>query len=268
MIVKLPEIDTVAPVIFSTIGLRKTFSDIEVLKGVSLEARRGDVISLIGSSGSGKSTFLRCMNFLEIPSAGEILLDGASIQYQGKGLSVGSSRRQIEAMRRRVAMVFQGFNLWSHMTILENIIEAPVRVHKVKRQDAIATAHALLEKVGLGHKADSYPVSLSGGQQQRAAIARALAVDPEIILFDEPTSALDPELVGEVLKVITDLAKEGRTMIIVTHEMNFARRVSSKVVFLHNGIIEEQGTPQEIFESPKSQRLTEFLSTYSSSAQS
>lgn len=268
MTVKLPELCVAAPVIFCASGLRKSYEKIEVLQGVNLEARRGDVISLIGSSGSGKSTFLRCMNFLETPSAGEVLLDGAAIDYKGTGLAARSSRRQIEAMRRRVAMVFQGFNLWSHMTILENIIEAPIRVHKVKRQDAIALAHTLLEKVGLGQKADSYPAELSGGQQQRAAIARALAVDPEIILFDEPTSALDPELVGEVLKVISELAKEGRTMIIVTHEMNFARCVSSKVVFLHKGLIEEEGTPQEIFENPKSQRLVEFLTSYSSSVPS
>lgn len=258
---------TVEPVILRASEVQKSFGAIKVLDGVTLEARRGEVISLLGSSGSGKSTLLRCINFLETPSAGEISLDGVAINYKGTGLSARASRRQIEAMRRRVAMVFQGFNLWSHLTVIENIIEAPVRVHKVKRDVAISQAHLLLEKVGLQNKANSFPAELSGGQQQRAAIARALAVNPEVILFDEPTSALDPELVGEVLKVISDLAKEGRTMVIVTHEMNFARMVSDKIVFLHQGKIEEEGTPQQIFENPKSPRVTEFLSSYSSSAQ-
>jgi ABC-type histidine transport system ATPase subunit len=255
-----------APVVLHASGIRKSFGEIEVLQGLSLEARRGDVISLIGSSGSGKSTFLRCMNFLESPSAGDVLLDGVAIAYGGTGLAARASLRQIESLRRRVAMVFQGFNLWSHMTILENIIEAPIRVHKVKRAEAIEQAHALLAKVGLAQKASSYPAQLSGGQQQRAAIARALAVNPEVILFDEPTSALDPELVGEVLKVITELAQEGRTMIIVTHEMNFARNVSNKVVFLHQGMIEEEGTPDQVFGAPKSKRLADFLKSYTASA--
>lgn len=255
-----------APVVLSASGIRKSFGQLEVLKGVSLEARRGDVISLIGSSGSGKSTFLRCMNFLESPTDGAICLDGAAVEYGGTGLKARASLRQIEALRRRVAMVFQGFNLWAHMTILENIIEAPIRVHKVNRVDAIAQAHVLLEKVGLAQKAPCYPGQLSGGQQQRAAIARALAVNPEVILLDEPTSALDPELVGEVLKVITSLAQEGRTMVIVTHEMNFARSVSNKVVFLHQGKIEEEGTPQQMFETPKSPRLADFLKSYTASA--
>lgn len=241
--------------------LHKSFAHQEVLKGVSLAANKGEVISLIGSSGSGKSTFLRCINLLENPNAGEIHVAGEQLALtpNKQGLLVPEQNKQVERIRSRLAMVFQGFNLWSHMTILENVIEAPVHVLGMDKKEAIEKAEGLLQKVGIYHRKDAYPVQLSGGQQQRAAIARALAVDPEVMLFDEPTSALDPELVGEVLKVMRDLAEEGRTMVVVTHEMSFARDVSSQVLFLHQGRIEEQGHPQVLFENPKSDRLKQFL---------
>ncbi|MBI9091549.1 MAG: ATP-binding cassette domain-containing protein [Desulfobacterium sp.] len=233
----------------------------EVLKGISMEAGEGDVIALIGSSGSGKSTFLRCMNLLEIPSAGDIFVGGEQIKLKQnrQGLMVPQDRKQVDRIRTRLAMVFQHFNLWSHMTVLENIIEAPVHVLKRPKQEAKEMAMALLEKVGIAHRADYFPSQLSGGQQQRAAIARALAMEPDVLLFDEPTSALDPELVGEVLRVMQDLVKEGRTMIVATHEMGFAREVSSKVVFLDKGVIEAQGSPDYIFGSPDSERCRQFL---------
>ena len=242
-------------------SLYKKFGQMEVLKGISMEAGEGDVIALIGSSGSGKSTFLRCMNLLEIPSAGEIFVGGEQIKLKQnrQGQMVPQDRKQVDRIRTRLAMVFQHFNLWSHMTVLENIIEAPVHVLKRPKQEAKEMAMALLEKVGIAHRADYFPSQLSGGQQQRAAIARALAMEPDVLLFDEPTSALDPELVGEVLKVMQDLVKEGRTMIIATHEMGFAREVSSKVVFLDQGIIEAQGSPDYIFGSPDSERCRQFL---------
>ena len=241
--------------------LHKRYGDHEVLKGVSLHARSGDVISMIGASGSGKSTMLRCINFLEQPDAGSITLDGQTIEMrQGKGGSRAPHPAQLQNLRTRLAMVFQHFNLWSHMTVLENICMAPRRVLGVSAQEAEARARAYLDKVGLpGRVADQYPAFLSGGQQQRVAIARALAMEPEIILFDEPTSALDPELVGEVLKVIQTLAEEGRTMVMVTHEMGFARQVSSQVLFLHQGKVEEQGGA-EILDQPRSERLQQFLS--------
>lgn len=241
--------------------LRKTFSQNEVLKGISLEAAKGDVISLIGSSGSGKSTFLRCINLLEIPSAGEILVHGEAIEFKTnkRGEREPANMRQVERIRARLSMVFQGFNLWSHMTVLENIIEAPINVLGIPRKEAIEKAESLLSKVGIYERKDYYPGHMSGGQQQRAAIARALAMEPEVLLFDEPTSALDPELVGEVLKVMRGLAEEGRTMIVVTHEMAFARDVSSKVIFLHQGLIEEQGTPDKVFDNPDSERMKQFL---------
>ncbi len=244
-------------------NLYKSFGDVEVLKGVSLTANQGDVISVLGSSGSGKSTLLRCINFLEMPNAGKITVCGEEIKLEQnrKGQSQPKDIKQVERIRAKLSMVFQQFNLWSHMTILENVIEAPVHVLKVPRVKAIEKAKYYLDKVGIKEKLDVYPAQLSGGQQQRAAIARALAMEPEVMLFDEPTSALDPELVGEVLQVIRDLAQEGRTMIVVTHEMGFARDVSSRVIFLHNGKIEEDGKPAIVFKNPESKRFMQFLST-------
>ena len=241
--------------------LYKRFGAVEVLKGVSLTANTGDVISMLGSSGSGKSTFLRCINLLEIPNAGTVTVHGDTIRMRKDRLGnpVPADNKQVEQIRARLAMVFQSFNLWSHMTILENLIEAPVHVLKVPKKDAIDRAEALLQKVGMYERKDYYPAHISGGQQQRAAIARALAMEPEVMLFDEPTSALDPELVGEVLKVMRDLADEGRTMIIVTHEMGFARDVSSEVIFLHQGLVEEQGPPAQVLGNPKSERCRQFL---------
>lgn len=237
--------------------LRKSFGNFEVLKGVSLSAKRGDVVAIIGGSGSGKSTCLRCINFLETPSSGRIIIGGEEIAVRSDGTP--ASRKQIERIRSRLGMVFQAFNLWTHRTLIENIIEVPVHVLGVSRAEARSRAMALLQRVGLSEKADTYPAFLSGGQQQRAAIARALAIEPEVMLFDEPTSALDPELVGEVLNVIRDLAAEGRTMILVTHEMKFAREVADHVVYLYNGQIEEQGPPEQLFGAPKSDRLRQFL---------
>ncbi|HBC3518253.1 TPA: ABC transporter ATP-binding protein [Vibrio parahaemolyticus] len=243
--------------------LHKTFGQNEVLKGISLAAHKGDVISIIGSSGSGKSTFLRCINLLETPTAGEIWVNGELIQMKNNraGESVPANEKQVQRIRSCLAMVFQGFNLWSHLTVLENVIEAPVHVLGVPKAQAIENAELLLKKVGLYERKDYYPGHLSGGQQQRAAIARALAVDPEVMLFDEPTSALDPELVGEVLGVMRDLADEGRTMLVVTHEMAFARDVSNHVMFLHQGLVEEQGAPAKLFTNPDSQRLQQFISS-------
>ena len=240
-------------------GLHKSFGSLEVLKGVDLTAHEGEVVAIIGGSGSGKSTLLRCINFLETPSAGKITIAGEQIAMRADGSP--ANRRQIEAVRTRLGMVFQQFNLWSHMTLLQNVIEVPVHVLGVPRAQAIARAEALLDRVGLAEKAQVYPAYLSGGQQQRAAIARALAIEPRVMLFDEPTSALDPELVGEVLGVIRGLAAEGRTMILVTHEMKFAREVASHVIYLHQGVIAEQGPPSQVFGAPKSERLQQFLSS-------
>ena len=242
-------------------GLRKSFGTFEVLRGVSLRACEGDVVAIIGGSGSGKSTLLRCINFLETPTSGRIVIGGEEIRLRSDGTP--ANRRQIEQARRRLGMVFQQFNLWTHKTILENLTEVPVHVLGVPRAEAVARAMALLTRVGLAEKAGAYPAFLSGGQQQRAAIARALAIDPRAMLFDEPTSALDPELVGEVLNVIRDLAAEGRTMILVTHEMKFAREVASHVIYLHNGLIEEQGPPADLFGAPRSDRLKQFLKSVS-----
>ncbi|MGO2496756.1 ABC transporter ATP-binding protein [Vibrio litoralis] len=243
--------------------LHKTFGHNEVLKGISLSANKGDVISIIGSSGSGKSTFLRCINLLETPTSGEVWVDGELIQMKTnrKNEVSPANDKQVQRIRSRLAMVFQGFNLWSHLTVLENVIEAPVHVLGVPKAQAIENAELLLKKVGLYDRKDYYPGHLSGGQQQRAAIARALAVDPEVMLFDEPTSALDPELVGEVLGVMRDLAEEGRTMLVVTHEMAFARDVSSHVMFLHQGKVEEQGAPEKLFNNPESERFKQFISS-------
>ncbi len=243
-------------------SLHKCYGDNEVLKGVSLKAKTGDVISLIGASGSGKSTFLRCINFLETPDSGAMSLDGKDVKMvtDRHGMHVADPA-ELQRIRTRLAMVFQHFNLWSHMTVLENVIMAPRRVLGISRQEAEERARKYLDKVGLPARvADQYPAFLSGGQQQRVAIARALAMEPEVMLFDEPTSALDPELVGEVLKVIQGLAEEGRTMIMVTHEMSFARKVSNQVMFLHKGLVEEQGHPDEVLGNPQSDRLRQFLS--------
>jgi len=243
--------------------LHKRFGALEVLKGVSLSAANGDVISMIGSSGSGKSTLLRCINLLETPDAGEVRVGGELIRMTpGRHGARPADRRQVDRIRTRLGMVFQSFNLWSHMTVLENLIEAPVHVLGKPRPEAVARAEALLAKVGIADKRDHYPAHLSGGQQQRAAIARALAMEPQVMLFDEPTSALDPELVGEVLRVMRDLAEEGRTMLIVTHEIGFAREVSSRTVFLHQGRIEEEGPPREVFGNPHSERLRQFLAAH------
>lgn len=238
-------------------NLRKSFGALEVLRGVSLIAHAGDVVAIIGGSGSGKSTFLRCVNFLETPTSGRILIDGEEVTLRANGTP--ASRRQIEGIRRRLGMVFQQFNLWTHKTVLDNLIEVPVHVLGHPREVAIDRARHLLDRVGLADKADQFPAFLSGGQQQRAAIARALAIDPRAMLFDEPTSALDPELVGEVLAVIRDLAAEARTMILVTHEMKFAREVASHVIYLHQGRIEEEGPPEALFGAPRSDRLKQFL---------
>ncbi len=240
--------------------IHKRFNDLEVLKGISLETQKGDVVSIIGSSGSGKSTFLRCINLLEIPTSGDIFVHGEQIRFTEKrGERVPADPRQVERIRASLSMVFQSFNLWSHMTVLENIIEAPIHVLGVPKKEAIEKAEALLHKVGIWERRNYYPLQMSGGQQQRAAIARALAMEPEVILFDEPTSALDPELVGEVLKVMRALAEEGRTMVVVTHEMAFARDVSTKVIFLHQGKIEEEGPPAKVFDNPDSERMKQFL---------
>ena len=243
--------------------LHKSFGQNEVLKGISLMAHRGDVISIIGSSGSGKSTFLRCINLLETPTQGEIWVNGELIKMKNnrRGEFLPVDEKQVQRIRSRLAMVFQGFNLWSHMTVLGNVIEAPIHVLGVPKAEAIEKAEEILKKVGLYERRNYYPGHLSGGQQQRAAIARALAVDPEVMLFDEPTSALDPELVGEVLGVMQDLAQEGRTMLVVTHEMAFARDVSNQVMFLHHGLVEEQGHPDKLFTNPESERLQQFISS-------
>jgi octopine/nopaline transport system ATP-binding protein len=241
-------------------NLRKSFGSLEVLKGVSIEAREGDVISILGSSGSGKSTMLRCINMLEVPDSGDIRIGGETIALRkGRKGMEPADQRHVDRIRSRVAMVFQSFNLWSHMTVLENVIEAPVHVQKRAKAECIAEAEELLAKVGIVDKRNQYPSHLSGGQQQRAAIARALAMHPKVMLFDEPTSALDPELVGEVLRVMRSLAEEGRTMLVVTHEMGFARDVSNRVVFLHKGVVEEEGAPAEVFGAPKSERFKQFI---------
>lgn len=242
--------------------LHKRFGELSVLKGVSLQANEGDVLSIIGSSGSGKSTFLRCINLLELPTSGEISIANEAIKFkQGRVGLTPSDSSQVERLRTKLGMVFQSFNLWSHMNVLQNVMEVPLHVLKLPKAEAQERAEHYLNRVGLWDKRDQFPAFLSGGQQQRAAIARALAIEPRVMLFDEPTSALDPELVGEVLKVIHDLANEGRTMILVTHEMKFARDVSSQVLFLHNGLVEESGTAQEVFYETKSERCKAFVSS-------
>ena len=242
-------------------GLHKAYGELKVLKGIDITAKRGDVVALIGSSGSGKSTLLRCCNMLEISQEGIILFQGEAVKWKG----TGHNRRpadpaQVTRLRTNLSMVFQQFNLWAHMTILQNVMEAPVTVLKQDRAEVETRARVLLQKVGIDEKCDIYPAQLSGGQQQRAAIARALAMEPQALLFDEPTSALDPELEQEVIRVIKDLASEGRTMLIVTHDMAMAHDVADHVIFLHQGLIEEQGPPDALFSAPKSQRLQQFLS--------
>jgi histidine transport system ATP-binding protein len=243
--------------------MRKRFGALEVLKGISLTANDGDVISILGSSGSGKSTFLRCINFLERPNAGQIVVDGETVLVKADraGNHDVADRKQLQRVRTKLAMVFQHFNLWSHMTAIENVMEAPRHVLGLSKKDAEERARMYLDKVGLAPRIEKqYPSHMSGGQQQRVAIARALAMHPDVMLFDEPTSALDPELVGEVLKVMQKLAEEGRTMIVVTHEMGFARNVSNHVMFLHQGRTEEEGAPADVLTAPKSERLRQFLS--------
>lgn len=243
-------------------GIVKRFGNNEVLKGVSMAANAGDVISIIGSSGSGKSTWLRCMNLLEQPHEGTIALNGESLALKRDrdGTLTAADPKALERFRARLSMVFQHFNLWSHMTVTENVIEAPMQVLGLSKQEALERAERYLNRVGVWHRKDFYPAHLSGGEAQRVAIARALAMEPDVMLFDEPTSALDPELVGEVLRVMRDLAGEGRTMVVVTHEMGFARDVSNRVVFLHKGRIEEEGPPAELLVAPRSDRLRGFLS--------
>lgn len=254
---------TEKPIALIAEDIYKSFGQLEVLKGISVTANEGDVISIIGSSGSGKSTFLRCINFLETPDSGRIVLDGEEVvvRQDRKGRLLGADAKQIQRLRMQLGFVFQSFNLWSHMTVLQNVMEGPVQVLNRDKAEVEAEAHEVLKQVGIADKHGSYPNQLSGGQQQRVAIARALAMHPKVLLFDEPTSALDPELVGEVLRVMRQLADQGRTMIVVTHEMGFAREVSSKTIFLHQGRVEEEGAPKDVFGNPKSERCRAFLAS-------
>jgi polar amino acid transport system ATP-binding protein len=253
---------TDTPPVIEIRNLHKQYGSLEVIKGVDIAAHRGDVVSLIGSSGSGKSTILRCANLLEDSQQGDILFKGEAVSWKGTGLGRHpADPGQVLRIRTNLSMVFQQFNLWAHMTILQNVMEAPVTVLGRDRAEVDKAARGYLDKVCIGDKCDAYPAQLSGGQQQRAAIARALCMEPEALLFDEPTSALDPELEQEVVKVIKDLAAEGRTMLIVTHDMKMARDVSDHVVFLHQGLVEEEGTPDSLFGAPKSERLRGFLSS-------
>jgi len=244
-------------------NIHKRFGNNDVLKGVSVTARAGDVISMIGSSGSGKSTFLRCLNLLEQPHAGAISVDGEVMDLvpdRGGALKIRTPQ-QLQRLRSQVSMVFQHFNLWAHMTALDNVMEAPVHALGLSKGEALERATRYLQRVGVYHRKDAFPAHLSGGEQQRVAIARALAMEPKVMLFDEPTSALDPELVGEVLRVMRSVAEDGRTMIVVTHEMSFAREVSNHVVFLHQGRIEEEGDPKQVLQQPQGERLRAFLSS-------
>jgi ABC-type histidine transport system ATPase subunit len=248
------------PIALDVQDIYKSFGSHEVLKGVSLTAREHDVVAILGSSGSGKSTFLRCINLLETPNSGEVRVKGELIRMVAKhGRNAPADMRQVDRIRSKLAMVFQQFNLWQHMTVLENVTAAQIHVLGRDKAAATAKAEAMLAKVGVSDKRDHYPSQLSGGQQQRVAIARALAMDPEVMLFDEPTSALDPELVNEVLRVMRDLAAEGRTMLVVTHEMGFAREAANKLLFLHQGRIEDEGVPREVMANPKSERFRQFL---------
>ncbi|MDU8926420.1 ATP-binding cassette domain-containing protein [Alisedimentitalea sp. MJ-SS2] len=258
----MPQPDATTPPVIEIRNLHKAYGALEVIKGVDITAHKGDVVSLIGSSGSGKSTILRCANLLEDSQQGEILFNGEPVKWKGTGHHRRpADPKQVLRIRTNLSMVFQQFNLWAHLTILQNVMEAPVTVLGRDKAEAEASARRYLDKVGIGDKCDAFPAQLSGGQQQRAAIARALAMEPQALLFDEPTSALDPELEQEVVKVIKDLAIEGRTMMIVTHDMKLASDVSDQVIFLHEGLVEEQGAPNTLFGSPKSERLKGFLSS-------
>jgi len=249
------------PVALDVSDIHKTFGAHEVLKGISLTARDHDVVAILGSSGSGKSTFLRCINLLETPNAGEVRVKGELIRMTTRhGAPAPADMKQVDRIRAKLAMVFQQFNLWQHMTVLDNVTAAQIHVLGRGKAEAVAKAEAMLAKVGVADKRGHYPGQLSGGQQQRVAIARALAMDPEVMLFDEPTSALDPELVNEVLKVMRTLAEEGRTMLVVTHEMGFAREAANKLLFLHQGRIEDEGNPREVMANPNSERFRQFLS--------
>jgi octopine/nopaline transport system ATP-binding protein len=250
-----------APVV-RVVDLHKSFGPLEVLKGVSFEVQRGDVVSIIGASGSGKSTLLRCINHLEVPTSGEVHIGGQPMGFRvdGPGGRRPDSMASINRLRMNIGMVFQQFNLWPHMTALQNVMEAPVQVRKLPSHRAREVATHYLAKVNLLDKQHEYPARLSGGQQQRVAIARALAMEPKAMLFDEPTSALDPELIGEVLEVMEVLAREGMTMLVVTHEMGFAREASDRILFLHNGLIEEDGPPEQVLTRPTSERCRQFLS--------
>ena len=243
-------------------NIHKSFGNLKVLRGLTLKASKGDVVSIIGSSGSGKSTFLRCINFLETPDNGRVILDGEEVivDKNKKGSRIIDTK-QIQRLRSQLGMVFQGFNLWSHMSVLQNVMEGPIQVLNLTHEEAEFRAIKYLKKVGIDDKISFYPSQLSGGQQQRVAIARALAMEPKALLFDEPTSALDPELVGEVLRVMKDLAEEGRTMIVVTHEMGFAKEVSDRIMFIHQGQVEEEGTPSQVFENANSERCRDFLAS-------
>jgi len=243
-------------------NIHKSFGNLKVLRGLTLKASKGDVVSIIGSSGSGKSTFLRCINFLETPDNGRVILDGEEVivDKNKKGSRIIDTK-QIQRLRSQLGMVFQGFNLWSHMSVLQNVMEGPIQVLNLTHEEAEFRAMKYLKKVGIDDKISFYPSQLSGGQQQRVAIARALAMEPKALLFDEPTSALDPELVGEVLRVMKDLAEEGRTMIVVTHEMGFAKEVSDRIMFIHQGQVEEEVTPSQVFENANSERCRDFLAS-------
>ncbi len=255
-----PADDPGATPVIALRGLHKAYGALEVIKGIDITAMPGQVISLIGSSGSGKSTVLRCCNLLEDSQQGDIIFDGEPVRWRGSGMNrQPADRAQVARIRTNLSMVFQSFNLWSHMTVLQNVMEAPLTVLREKRETVEDRARALLDKVGIGDKADVYPAQMSGGQQQRAAIARALCMRPRALLFDEPTSALDPELEQEVVRVIKALAREGRTMLIVTHDMHLAADLSDHVIFLHDGLIAEQGPPDALFGAPKSDRLRQFL---------
>jgi ABC-type histidine transport system ATPase subunit len=246
------------------VDVHKRFGTLDVLKGVSFEVHRGNVVSMIGASGSGKSTLLRCINYLETPTSGDIFIEGQSLCFRGEANGQRKPRplSEINLIRRDLGIVFQQFNLWPHMTVLGNVIEAPHRVRGLSRKQATELGHECLRRVHLAEKANEYPARLSGGQQQRVAIARALAMQPKVMLFDEPTSSLDPELTDEVLAVMRELADDGTTMIVVTHEMGFAKDVSDQVMFLHNGLIEEQGPPAQMFGAPKSERFRQFITKH------
>jgi ABC-type histidine transport system ATPase subunit len=250
-----------APVALDVKAICKSFGAHQVLKGISLVAHDHDVVAILGSSGSGKSTFLRCINLLETPDSGEVRVKGELIRMTRRhGGPAPADMKQVDRIRAKLAMVFQQFNLWQHMTVLENVTAAQIHVLGRDKAAAVEEAEAMLAKVGVAEKRDHYPGQLSGGQQQRVAIARALAMDPEVMLFDEPTSALDPELVNEVLRVMRDLAAEGRTMLVVTHEMGFAREAANRLMFLHQGLVEDEGNPREVMANPRSERFRQFLS--------